>query len=82
MTSALSRSLESVLKNIQLNDVLPLDGNVPVEPSQFCSSFGYLSNPRIRWPVTELADYQPKVWKAVPEYKRVLVVESKSGLQE
>lgn len=41
MPSQLGRNLESVLKNIQLNDILPLKGNVPVDPSQFYSSFGF-----------------------------------------
>ena len=81
MASQLGRNLESVLKNIQLNDVLPLDDNLPADPSQFYSSFGYLLHPLTTKPVKELAPYQINVWKAVIENKRVIVVKTrKCGL--
>lgn len=73
MPSQLGRNLDSVLKNIQLNDILPLDDKIPVEPSQYYSSFGYLQHPCTRKLVKKLAPYQVEIWKAPHEQKRVLL---------
>lgn len=81
MVSALGRSLESVLKNIDVSQDIPISEDVPIEPYKFYSFFGYLRHPITKKPVLQLTDYQLEVWNALLEYKRVLAIKGqKIGL--
>ncbi|AFU58300.1 hypothetical protein Ngar_c13620 [Candidatus Nitrososphaera gargensis Ga9.2] len=67
--------------NIDISQYVMLDDQVPLDPEQFYNSFGHLQHPRTKKPVKELAPYQIKVWKAMLEQRRVLVVKThKCGL--
>ncbi len=86
MPSSLGRNIDSILDNLDsvVNDTLKVDIRglmLPVDPAEFYKDFGYLKHPRTKQPVTELAPYQIRVWKALHEKGRVLVVKThKCGL--
>lgn len=81
MTSALGRGIEQALDNFDMGALVPLPASIPLEPAAFYKDFGYLQHPRLKQPVRELAPYQLKVWKALQESRRVIVVKThKCGL--
>jgi hypothetical protein len=81
LPSQLGRSIEKVLADIDLSPSIPLTDKIPLDPALFYEKLGYLRHPRTNQPVTSLAVYQIEVWKAVHQYRRVLVVKSnKVGL--
>lgn len=81
MPTNLGRNIDSALDGLNINQYIPLDDNVPFEPTAFYQSLGYLRHPRTKTSVKELAPYQLSVWKALQEHRRVLVVKThKCGL--
>lgn len=81
MTSALGRGIDEALKSLDLKSAVPLDDVIPEDPAAFYDAFGHLKHPRTGQEVTQLADYQTAIWKALHKYKRVLAIKSnKIGL--
>ena len=79
MPSQIGRSLECVLKNLAVNDYLPLVQNIPLEPSAFYEYFGYLRHENRK--ASNTASTISDVNMGLHQYKRVLVVKSnKIGL--
>jgi hypothetical protein len=79
MPSSLGRNLESVMKSIEINDSLPLDTKVPVEPAAFYGAFGYLIHPASGLPIERLAEYQLETWKLFHHFRRVLEIKTQKA---
>lgn len=69
------RALEKALTNIDLNQYVSLTDKVPLAPHAFYKTFGYISHPKTRLPVTYLSSYQIRAWQALLDYKRVIAVD-------
>src|SRR5438132_3576491 len=74
----MGRGIEAALNDINLAEHIPLpdDSSIPTDPAKFYADFGYLTHPRTRQPVTELASYQLALWRGLHEYKRVYCLKS------
>jgi hypothetical protein len=79
MPSSLGRNLESVLKSIEINESLPLDTKVPVEPAAFYGAFGYLIHPASGLPIERLAEYQLETWKLFHHFRRILEIKTQKA---
>lgn len=76
MPSALGRGISQALDNLDYSQEIPLTTDIPLDPHQFYTSFGYLSHPVTRKPVTQLADYQLDSWRKFLKHGRILEVKS------
>src|SRR5215207_2345658 len=58
-----------------------LNINIPLDPQEFYKDFGYLLHPKTGEYVTELTDYQYKIWKNENNAKyRVVIKSQKVGI--
>ncbi len=76
MPSHLGKGIDAALNNLDINQSIPLNDKIPLEPQQFYAKLGYLRHSRTGQLVTSLTQYQVDAWKGLHQHKRVLVVKS------